>query len=182
MGTGRKPGVTEREAGMSLLELLMALSALLITMGGLSLSQVTSIALSRGNQESARAADAAQSVLEELRDEDDFATIYARWNRTSDDDPAGAPGASFDVPGLDPVADDPDGRVGEVIFPGNGTVLLEDARDWVLGTPRDLDLDGSIDGSDQADDYRILPVLVRVRWQSGAGVRQVQLVTTLARR
>ena len=75
-----------------------------------------------------------------------------------------------------------DGRVGEVVFPGDGKVLREDGDDPLLGMPRDLDLDDETDAADHADDYRILPVLVRVRWNGPVGPKQLQLVGTLSRR
>ena len=84
--------------------------------------------------------------------------------------------------GLEPLRDDPDGRVGEVVFPGDGVVLREDQNDRLLGMPRDLDLDDKTDAADHAANYRVLPVLVRVRWRGPGGVQQIQLVGTLARR
>jgi hypothetical protein len=86
------------------------------------------------------------------------------------------------VVGLEALSDDADGRVGEVIFPGNGTQLLENGDDRLLGTPRDIDLDFNTDGADHAGDYQILPVLVRVRWRGTRNALQVQLVGTLAMR
>ncbi len=170
--------------GFSLLEILLTLVIFGITMAGLTSSQLASLALSRSNRELSSATAAAQAVLEALRDEDDFAQVYARWNGSTGDDPLGGlvPGNAFDVVGLEPQPDDPDGRVGEVLFPGDGFVLLENAQDRGLGLPRDLDLDGNIDGTDKAASYRVLPVLVRVRWNGPAGRQQVQLTGTLTRR
>jgi hypothetical protein len=54
-------------------------------------------------------------------------------------------------------------------------VLRENLALPELGTPMDLDSDGVIDGNDHAADYTVLPVLVRVRWQSPIGPAQVQL-------
>jgi len=180
----RRAGGPGSRRGLSLLEVLIAVSVFGITMAGLTGTQLTSIALSRANQDLSLATDAAQSVLEELRAEPDFHAIYLRWNANPDDDPAGTvgPGNAFDVRGLEPAPDDPDGRVGEVIFPGDGMQLLENLDDRLLGTPRDLDLDGVIDGQDQSIRYHLLPVLVRVRWLSARGVMQAQIVGTLAQR
>jgi len=63
--------------------------------------------------------------------------------------------------------------------------LLENGLDRKLGMPRDLDLGGppgEFDALDHAGDYRILPVLVRVRWQGPRGVQQIEVVGTFARR
>jgi len=170
-------------AGFTLLELLIALSVFGITMGALSVLQFSSIALSRSNQDLSAAMDAAQSVLEELREEGDFSDIFVRWNGNPGDDPdASAPGNAFDVRGLEPAPDDPDGRVGEVIFPGDGLLLIEDGTDRALGTPRDLNLDGDIDSADHASDYRVLPVLVRVRWLGSRGTQQIEIASTLVMR
>ena len=192
MKTGRPcSSQRARRGGFSLLEILLTVAVFGIAMAGLTGSQLTSIALSRSNREASSALDAAQSVLEQIQDEvnqiqdeDDFKLIYARWNARTDDDPPGfvSPGNAFDVRGLEPLGDDPDGRVGEVVFPGDGKVLREDLTDRLLGMPRDLDLDGETDAADHAEDYRILPVLVRVRWRSSSTAQQVQLVGTLARR
>jgi prepilin-type N-terminal cleavage/methylation domain-containing protein len=170
-------------AGFSLVEFLISLSVFGITMASMTVMQLNSMALSRSNQEASRAMDAAQSVIERLRDEPNFLEIYARWNADASDDPdATAPGNAFDVTGLEPARDDADGHVGEVVFPGNGTSLLENLHDPSLGTPRDLDLDGDVDGDDLSGTYRLLPVLVRVRWQGARTVEEIRLVGTLAPR
>jgi len=171
-------------SGFTLLEILVAVAVFGVTMAALTTTQVSTVALSRTNLETSAALDAAQSVLESIEDEDDFAQIFARWNASPGDDPVGgsSPGNVFDVRGLEPTQDDPDGRVGEVVFPGDGTQLLENANDRALGLPRDLDLDTFIDGTDHALDYRILPVLVRVRWIGTGGVHQIEIVGTVTRR
>ena len=152
-------------------------------MAALTSSQLATIALSRSNRELSAATDAAQAVMEALRDEDDFRQVFARWNDTVDDDPdAASPGNAFDVRGLEPLRNDPDGRVGEVIFPGDGVTLRENVNDRTLGMPRDLDLVDGVDADDHAGDYRILPVIVRVRWSGAAGTQQIQLTGTLAQR
>ena len=174
------PGKPGRRGGFSLLEILLTVSVFGIAMAGLTVSQLTAIALSRSNRETSAALDAAQSVLEALQDEERFDLIYARWNARTDDDPAGSPGNAFDVRGLEPLASDPDGRVGEVIFPGDGNVLREDLPDRRLGMPRDLNGDDEPDAVDHAGDYRILPVLVRVRWRGPRSPHMVELVGTLA--
>jgi len=171
--------------GFTLIEILVAVAVFGITMAALTTTQVSSIAMSRANLETSAAADAAQSVLEAMRDEDEFSEVFARWNATAADDPAAglSPGNAFDVPGLEPVRDDPDGRVGEVVFPGDGVELREDANERLLGMPRDLDLDGGEpDADDHKGDYRILPVLVRVTWSGSGGEHRIQMVGTLARR
>lgn len=153
-------------------------------MAALTTTQVSTLALSRTNQETSAAMDAAQSVMEAIGDEctgDDFSRIFARWNANPVDEPDG-PGNAFDVRGLEPAPDDPDGRVGEVVFPGDGIQLREDGEDRRLGLPRDLDLSGGPpDADDHAGNYRILPVLVRVRWSGASGVREIQVVGTMAR-
>lgn len=180
----RRTSARGRRGGFSLLELLIAVSVFGVSMAAATAYQIASLALSRSNQDLAAATDAAQSVLESLRAEPEFQAIYVRYNEDPDDDPAGpaAPGNAFDVRGLEAALDDADGRVGEIVFPGDGTRLRENGNDRALGMPRDLDLDDSIDGTDQSDDYRVLPVLVRVRWRGASGNMQVQLVGTLARR
>ena len=174
----------EPRGGFSLLEILVAVSVLGIAMAALTSTQLTTIAMSRSIRESSAAADAAQAVLEAMREESELLDVFKRWNGTTLDDPAGrpSPGNAFDVRGLEPAQDDPDGRVGEIVFPGDGVALREDVEDRLLGMPRDLDLVNDIDANDHKDDYRILPVLVRVRWAGSRGVHQVQLVGTLARR
>ena len=49
-----------------------------------------------------------------------------------------------------------------------------------FGTPLDLNLDnGLIDSADRSADYRVLPVVVRVRWSSMAGTGEVRISTLL---
>ncbi|HVS19906.1 MAG TPA: hypothetical protein VMT18_14975, partial [Planctomycetota bacterium] len=76
---------------------------------------------------------------------------------------------------------DPDGLPGEIVFPGDGVGLFEDVVFPALGMPRDLTLDDPpmIDSLDHSMDYRVLPVLVRVRWAGARGNRELMLGTTL---
>lgn len=114
--------------------------------------------------ESAIAASAARTVLEEMKNQD-FASLYALYNTSTADDPGGAgtaPGATFAVPELASVV--PGGRAGTIVFPTNGPQLREDVNDKALGMPRDLNADGVVDNANHAGDYLLLPIRVRIEW------------------
>jgi len=149
-------------------------------------SSVGAIARQREiNRESAVAAAASQVVLERMRD-CAFHDLWTLYNADPDDDPGGAgtaPGSRFAIPGLDALPESPDGLQGEVILPaiqrsvGELPIweLREDFEDAGLGLPRDLTGDEVVDSFDHAEDYRVLPVMVRVRWQGPTGPRRFQV-------
>jgi len=133
-------------------------------------------------RESAIAAEAGRRMLEVMR-AGIHSQTFARYNAVPEDDPGGpgtAPGKDFAVVGLTPVPDDPDGFVGEIVFPSPGPRLREDVEIPELSMPCDLDVDGLVDSADHAGDYEILPVVVRLRWQSRSGPRELELYTLLA--
>lgn len=84
----------------------------------------TSTALERVTRERGVAREAAQAKLEELR-ATAFDQVFIRYDAQPGNDPdpltGPSPGAHFDVEGLRPRPDDPDGRVGEILFPVTGT-------------------------------------------------------------
>ena len=86
---------------------------------------------------------------------------------------------NFPVPGLDPRTNDPDGLVGQIIFPtatvGGVLQLREDVVDASLGMPRDLDGIPGIDAADHSGDYILLPVRLRLQWQAVSGDRTLDL-------
>lgn len=152
-----------------------------VALSGLTTLLVTSMSLERTNRESALALEAAQSTLEQIKGEV-FSEAFVRFNRDTTDDPAlgSSPGAAFAVPGLNVRPNDPDGMVGEIIFPGDGFVIREDFVDRGLGMPRDLTGDGPWDNLDHDEtDVIVLPVRVRIEWRGRSGDQVLDLVTTL---
>ncbi|MBL8862444.1 MAG: hypothetical protein JNK02_10590 [Planctomycetes bacterium] len=173
-------------AGFSILEVCMAIVTLTVTLVGITGSILAGDRLQYVNRESALAEDAARQMIETLRGAP-FATVFARYNGTNVDDPAGfvAPGADFAVDGLRAAPDDPDGLAGRIEFPVDPLapgVLREDLADAGLDMPADLDGDGVIDGANHSGDYRLLPVRVQVRWTGRSGVRQFTVETVLCER
>lgn len=160
-------------AGFSLLELLIAVGVLLFGLLGFSQAVLRSAATNEASREGALAAEAARELLETMQSEE-FAQLFRRYNGDPGDDPGvagSAPGWNFAVAGLDPQADDADGFVGRIEFPVNAVapgVLREDVALPELGMPRDLDGANGIDAGDHKDDYRLLPVTVRVSWRGRA--------------
>ena len=168
--------------GFSLIELSLSLTVLTIGAGAVIGGLMTTRALGQANHERAVAMDGAVSALEEIKAAA-FAEVFATFNDDTADDPGGvgtAPGASFEVKGLDLSAADPDGMAGRLEFPGQNSQLREDDTDSTLGMPRDLNGDGGIDASDHATDYNVLPVRVVVEWKGRSGDQQIAIVTTLA--
>lgn len=173
-----------------LIEVAVAVPVVLIALGMFVQMLSAGAELRRGGSEDWRASSAAQQVLEEMRNED-FRDLFALYNADPFDDPHGAgtaPGASFAVPGLTVLEDDPDGRVGEVLLPfvntGSEVVpvweVREDADVPELGMPRDLNGDVLIDERDHADDCALLPVVVRLRWKGRHGERELAIHTVLS--
>lgn len=162
----------------------LVVGMVLLVVGVLSFAQ-TLIAIERMQQttrETGRATQAARAVLEAIQAEA-FPEAFRRYNRVAADDPGGtgtAPGAGFAVPGLNAQNGDADGLPGEVVFPTFDALpgdLREDVLLPALGMPRDLNGDGLIDGQSHTANYRLLPVLVRVRWRGVGGPSEVTLRT-----
>ncbi|MEO0650721.1 MAG: prepilin-type N-terminal cleavage/methylation domain-containing protein [Planctomycetota bacterium] len=173
-----------RQSGFSLIESMVAMAVVFVAVGGALSSIAVTSRLSESSVDSNAAYGAAQALIEQLRAED-FDSVFARFNATGADDPDGvdtAPGASFDVLGLEALPGDADGLAGAVSFPVDPLapgVLREDVQ--LLGRDFDLDLDGAIDANDKAASYQLLPLEVRVDWQSSGGPRSIQIQTVLLR-
>lgn len=179
-GRPAKP-MPNAQAGFSIVELCVALVVILIAIGGLTGSVLSSMRLSRANEETALADEAVQAFADSLVNIP-FADVFATYNEVPEDDPAGADtanGPGFDVAGLAPQDGDADGFVGRVCFPfvdAPSAELHEDIEDPRFGMPLDLDADGEVDSLDHAADYTILPIAIRLEWRGAAGPRFLETV------
>jgi len=169
-------------SGLTLLEISVAVAVLAIGLGSSVYALLGGMALQRSAAERTLALQAAETAIETLQAVE-FEEVFARFNGWPGDDPAGgaSPGDSFAVPGLTAQQGDADGQAGEILFPGDNVSLREDVNDPELGMPRDLTLDDPplIENVNVADDYRVLPVRVRVRWRGALGEREVVIGTIL---
>lgn len=171
--------------GFTMIELTLVSFVLMITVFFFAQSIGSAATVGDVNRETRIALDAANQTLETLRGEEEFSEVFAIYNADPGDDPVvNAPGAGFSVAGLQPTYDDPDGLVGEIVFPavvdlGGQMVLRESVVNAKLGMPRDLNVDGDL-LDDLTNDYRVLPVLVRLRWRGASGVRSIEVQTLLS--
>ncbi|MEL6713378.1 MAG: hypothetical protein AAFP86_06370 [Planctomycetota bacterium] len=154
---------------MTLVDVLMAMSILIVAVALTSVSITSSARYAGGAREKAIAYEAAEAMFAQL-EAHGFATVYADYNASTADDAADSPGPTFTVDGLDPRTDDADGSVGAILFPETDAApgtLREDLNDARFGLPADLDLDGAIDATDKSTSYRLLPVRIEVEWRGG---------------
>jgi hypothetical protein len=158
------------------------MTAVIVAVGILGLSAViaTSVKLTAVNRETARARQAGNMMLEEIRTYP-VSEVYARFNSDPKDDPeAGSPGETFEVPtvGLSSVMG---AMIGTIEFPTSaaGVELCETTKDAMLGMPMDLNGDGSLDDASHATDYVLLPIRIRVTWRGIAGERAVEMYAVL---
>lgn len=182
-GPPARPKRFHARAGLTVVELLMALIVMLVAVGGMLGSISSFVVLGDSAHEKTLALLEAQLTLERMQGEN-FRQVFARFNATTADDPAGpvSPGADFAVAGLAPRPDDADGLVGRILFPtppGAPDSLREDAVDAEFGFPRDLNGDGVIDAAEHSGDYVVLPVRILIEWRGNAGNRVVELQTVL---
>lgn len=178
-GSGRRA----RAGGFTLVEVMVVCTILAIALVMLSGTVASTSRLVPSTQESYSACLGAANTIEAMHNEDP-AQLWALFNGLPDDDPGGpgtAPGSSFAVADLALLPGDPDGRAGEVLVPELEGQLREDQVEPLLGLPRDLNGDSKIDSLDHADDWLVLPVVVRVRWQGLNGPREFSLATMLTR-
>jgi len=179
----RRAGAARR-AGFSMVEVMVVAILLLVAVGGLSGAVLSSLRLSRTTEESSIADDAARALAARIQLET-FSEIFRRYNGTDVDDVGlgVVPGNAFDVPGLTAREDDPDGRVGRVVFPsvelpGGLEALSEQAVEPRLGmtegAPRDLNLDGDVLDL-LTFDYVLLPVRLVLEWTGAGGDRTYEL-------
>jgi len=170
--------------GFSLVEVMILAVLLLVAIGGLSGAVLSSLKLSRATEESSRADEGVRALAARMQNTD-FSEIFWTYNGSTADDPDGpgtAPGNTFDVPGLAPRRDDPDGRVGRIVFPsvdlGGGLEgLAEDVVDPRLGIGeegRDLNGNGAFHDV-LTNDYLLLPVRLIVEWTGAGGNRVYEL-------
>lgn len=194
-----------RVRGLTMIEIVVALSVLVVAASIFCQMLIGTTRLRQLNRENALAGDAARVIVERMRNAP-FLEVYRRYNEYPDDDPLGkgtGPGHLFDVPGLTPVEGAPQGKAGQILFPsrqvqvtvttttGIGKLattttstatqwhLREDFEDEELGFPRDLNGDNVVDTANHGTDYIVLPVRIRVSWQSPTGARHFELVTQL---
>jgi hypothetical protein len=181
-GGRRETGDRRDEAGLTLIELLIAGAFVALAACGLSAVLVGSMAMGAVNKETAQARAAAQQMLEQLHNIP-AGDVYATFNQITSDDPYGtgsAPGSVFSVR-TKPSAIQVSNMIGEVLFPDISHLgeLREDTVDPLLGMPRDLNGDGSIDTGNHAGDYMYLPVRVRITWSGIAGERSFEVCSVL---
>lgn len=173
-----------------LLEVAIAMPIVLVALGLFMRMLVAGTRVRAISEGTWLSSSAAQDIMERMRNED-YRDVFRLYNADPLDDPSGpgtAPGNRFAVAGLEPLATDPLGMVGEVLLPGwnAGTELSpdwqvrEDLENVELGTPRDLNSDSIIDDQDHADDYSFLPVTVRLRWVGPHGPREFELQSALS--
>ena len=167
-GAGLREDRGRRQDGWTLVEIVISTVILLTLLMGFSYGLVSSTSLGKATREQGTAREAARARIEEMR-ATNFEQVLALFG-----------GTHFDVQGLTARPGDPDGHVGEVIFPlSEDGELREDIDLPRLGMPRDLSGEGDLDELDHAADYRLLPVLVRLEWRGSSGDASFELATVL---
>lgn len=175
-------------AGFALIEMVIAASILMI--GALGFLQLFTAAadLNGANREGAVAREAAQRALTRLAAFEPRENLFALHNEDPADDPAGEPLAGFllsgfEVDGLSPRANDPDGLVGRVIFPIDpitGALHPEFQSSDFSVAPA---LIGAGVSEEVAQAYGLLlPVAVRLEWQHKGRPVQHEIVTLISPR
>jgi len=175
---------TSRAGGFTLLEVLVGFTAFVMALLAFVKVILATMAATSAGHEATIGQEAARRMIETLQDAS-FTDVFYLYNGDPQDDPDGpgtAPGKDFAVVGLEPRRTDPDGFVGEVLFPvapGAPGVLREDVPDVRFGTPRDLSGDALVDAQNHAADYGVLPVVVRIDYGAAGSPGRVELRTLL---
>ena len=200
-----------REKGFSIIETLVGMTLMFVGLLALASSTVTGMTTKECNREAARATSAARQFLETMQTGDvdfgDLVTAYMtdvseavpptdpRLLEVPSDILANADrglfegkegklqrilAREFDVVGLEPRKGKSRSSIGGVSFPVATGVDGPELREDIAG--RDLNADGVIDSENHIDDYKILPVTVRVEWDGVRGPQQLEVQGLLIQR
>jgi hypothetical protein len=180
-------GRRRTESGLGLVEVLMA-----VTIGGLGLMAHASGILrghhaTRAEESRTLALQTARTFLESMRDDAEWATLYARLGALLDTNggwqPLSAHYAALEAPGRlgtcsVRVEIPRSAAVDPLVSPG--LVLREDVADTAFGLPFDLDGSGTVTSATLDAKYLVLPVRVRLRWQAaGEPGQEIRISTWL---
>lgn len=127
LSTLRRRSRDRLQAGLTVVEVVVALSVLVVAVSIFCQMLVSTSRMRTMNRESLLAADAARVAIERLRNEP-FSQVWRLYNENPADDPGGAgtgPGARFAVDGLDAIEGAPAGMVGRYVFPTRVTQGLQ---------------------------------------------------------
>jgi type II secretory pathway pseudopilin PulG len=190
------PARRRAQRGFSLLEILVAGTILVIGILGHAASVLASHKMARTTADQGDATQTLGRFVERLRADPDWAGLYARLRSLSAESvsdsslaylsvdetlttyPASSYYSDFTVPS----------DLGTVTFlvqvPSTAisgvAALRESATAPRYGLPHDLNGDGVVDANSRNSDYRVLPAVVRIRWQrSGQRAHEVVLATLL---
>ncbi|MCA8944453.1 MAG: hypothetical protein KDB80_17960 [Planctomycetes bacterium] len=166
---------TDPEAGISLLEVMVAVAVILLGFLALGQTIVTTHALKRTSEERRTVLSALRVVGEELRvmAEDAAASDPDTWAQTIVDDLTSATrlGTMFSVRGLTP-------QVGHTTVGEIRVVTSELTTDADLGVeigmPRDLDGDGDVNNSNVVSTATMLPMVITLRYRGLGGDRTIR--------
>jgi hypothetical protein len=167
--------------GFSLVDLCVALVILAVAVSSLVGATFSALRLDRVNESRAAASQALRSVVEDMKALE-LTLVYSAFNTSPDDDPD--PDYDYrswlDLTDRLPVGMFGTAPVAEILLPEDPQgQLREDLVEPLLGMPRDLDGDGFPDGNDHSADYQLLPVLLRLEWDSPTGLQTIQVATVL---
>ncbi len=159
--------------GFTLIEIMAVMVILVVAILGFVSGLGASVQNLSASGQSFHALNAARSKVEELRGRP-FGRLYADYG-------PGSGGETFAVSygegGKTITLESPEGgSAGRIVFAVNETIIPGDFR-WVAAY--DLNGDGDTGDVDVSADYKILPVVVRVRWRDAYGPRVSEVRTVL---
>ncbi len=166
-----------RRQGFTLVEVMIALTVVSVAVYMLSSTITATMVHSSARKERAISVETAMNVLERMRAVP-FEELYALYNEDPHDDPDGpgtGPGATFNVPGLEPREGAQ--ATGFIKLPSLEGKLRENLAMPELSLPRDLNGDLVIDAADHANDYRVLPIQIRIEWSGASGEGRLKMAS-----
>jgi prepilin-type N-terminal cleavage/methylation domain-containing protein len=159
--------------GFTLLEVMLAMSVLVVAMVAICATTLRVHALRRENRDRSVAENAVRMIAERVQSVSRLArSDPAGWAQdvVAALNPGGQIGNKFQVAELTPLDGAP--TVGSISVITNEST--SDATLGVeLGMPRDLDGDGIVGNPDVTHTARLLPVIVRASWKGVSGKQEV---------
>jgi len=162
----------EVRRGMTLVEVAIAMSVIAIGLMAVISAVMSMSQLSLANEEDLLALNIARQKIAELKDAP-FNTVFNLYG----------PNSSMRTSNVGALQRGTlDGGTVTIMFPVNAAGALDETVvDASLGMPQDLNGNGSSTDTDVSGSYTVLPVRIRVQWNSRTGARELNLITMLTK-